>query len=218
MASIPKTLTLGEIATNCISSGLDVLGAFHHNNNQTLILLSPAKSFWGTFKVSHEYQDNLLNPIDGWSTRVISELAIQISASPKFPFGGPPYYPFLEWAKRSNRAWISPLGMLVHDTMGMMISYHGALILDYLITLPHTKSLNPCNTCTNKPCINACPAHAISGIEYNTSKCHNFLGTSDGKVCMTGACQVRTSCPVSVIVQRDPEHNLLHMRAFKGEI
>jgi len=64
--------------------------------------------------------------------------------------------------------------MLVHDTMGMMISYRGALILDYRITLPHTKSLNPCNTCTNKPCINACPAHAISGIEYNTIKCHNF--------------------------------------------
>ena len=35
---------------------------------------------------------------------------------------------------------------------------------------------------------------------------------------MKRACQVRTSCPVSVIVQRDPEHNLLHMRAFKGEI
>jgi Fe-S-cluster-containing dehydrogenase component len=100
----------------------------------------------------------------------------------------------------------------------MMISYRGALILDSLIKLPNTKSLKPCNTCVNKPCINACPARAISSIEYNIIKCHSFLKTSGGKVCMTGACQVRTSCPISVAVQRDPEHNLLHMRAFKGEI
>ena len=204
--------------------GLNISGAFHPAPDDpmlanTLILLSPAPNFWDIFKNSAEATDNTPDPIDRWSTRVITGLAATLHARPLFPFGGPPYAPFLDWAKQSGRAFTSPLGMLVHDTYGMMISYRGALAFDYAFDLPVPTNSSPCDTCADKPCLTACPIGAISPTTgYDVPSCHAYLDTPDGATCMTQACQIRTSCPVSVAVRREQAHNLLHMRAFKGEI
>lgn len=212
-----------EITKTIAPHGLAISGAFHPDvndisNAKTLILLSPSTTFWNTFKTSTEYTDNTPNPIDRWSTRVISDIAIQLNARPQFPFGGPPYAPFLDWAKQSGRAYSSPLGMLVHDTHGMMISYRGALAFDHKITLPAPQSASPCLVCTTKPCLSACPVNAITPEHgYDVATCHAHLDTAQGETCMTQACHIRTSCPVSVAVKRETAHNLLHMRAFKGE-
>jgi hypothetical protein len=195
-----------------------VSGAFHPSADETMVLLSPSEKFWDLFKSSSEYLGRMPNPIDRWSTRVINDLAIELGATPRFPFGGPPYMPFLDWAKQSGRAWSSPLGMLVHDTMGMMISYRGALVFEHVIELPPNPSQRPCDTCVDQPCLTACPVNAITQENYDVSACHQYLDTTDGQTCMTGACRIRVSCPVSVAVKRDAAHNLLHMRAFKGEI
>jgi hypothetical protein len=200
--------------------GLAISGALHYASPQikTLILLSPSSVFWDVFKCSPENTDGAINPIDRWSTRVITALAEQVSAQPKFPFGGPPYAPFLDWAKQSGRAFTSPLGMLVHDTYGMMISYRGALAFDRVIHLEQKNQSSPCETCVDKPCLTACPVNAITDRGYDVETCHKYLNTTLGETCMTQACQIRTSCPVSVAVKRESAHNLLHMRAFKGEI
>jgi Fe-S-cluster-containing hydrogenase component 2 len=108
--------------------------------------------------------------------------------------------------------------MLVHDTFGMMISYRGALAFDQKINLPTGNSASPCNTCATKPCLTACPVNAITSENgYNVATCHAHLNTKAGETCMTQACRIRTSCPVSIAVTRETAHNLLHMRAFKGE-
>jgi epoxyqueuosine reductase len=58
------------------------------------------------------------DPIDRWSRRVIGHMACDLGAKALFPFGGPPWHPFIAWAKRSGRAWESPVGFLVHDRAG----------------------------------------------------------------------------------------------------
>lgn len=207
-----------RITTTIAPLGLMVSGAFHPAPDETLVLLSPAKNFWDIFKSSPENTDQSPDPIDRWSRRVVSDIATTLNATARFPFGGPPYQPFLDWAKQSGRAWASPLGMLVHDTMGMMISYRGALVFDHRIDLAHPPSHRPCESCVDQPCLSACPVDAITSETYDVSACHSYLDTPAGQTCMTGACRVRMSCPVSVAVKRDAAHNLLHMRAFKGEI
>jgi hypothetical protein len=221
--AISQKLMLDKITKIIAPHGLVISGALHPeandiSNAKTLILLSPSAKFWDIFKTAPECTDNTPNPIDRWSTRVISDLATQLHARPQFPFGGPPYAPFLEWAKQSGRAFSSPLGMLVHDTYGMMISYRGALAFDHKIDLPAPPSASPCDTCATKPCLSACPVNAITAQHgYNVETCHAHLDTPLGETCMTQACHIRTSCPVSVAVTRETAHNLLHMRAFKGE-
>ena len=214
---------LDRITRTIASHGLTISGVFHPRTGdpsgaKTLVLLSPNAEFWAAFKTDPEYTDNKPNPIDRWSTRIITALATELSARPQFPFGGPPYSPFLDWAKQSGRAFSSPLGMLVHDTFGMMISYRGALAFDTVIDLPKHVGTSPCDTCADKPCLTACPVNAITPTNgYDVASCHAYLDTSDGATCMTQACRIRMSCPVSVAVNRETAHNLLHMRAFKGE-
>ena len=140
----------------------------------------------------------------------------KVSAEPKFPFGKNFGAPFFEWAKLSGEAWISPVGMLVHSKMGLMVSYRGALIFDHKIKLRKRYAEKPCIKCMNKPCRNACPINALTPEGYDIQSCYDFLDTNRGQNCMTNSCKVRTSCPISVAVKHNSEHSLLHMNAFKG--
>ena len=67
-----------------------------------------------------------------------------------------------------------------------------------------------------KPCIIACPVNALTPKGYDIQNCYDFLNTKQGETCMKNSCKVRTACPISVAVNRNPEHSLLHMNAFKG--
>ena len=159
-------------------NGLEVSGSFHKNFKQTIILLSPAYNFWPIFKKSDEYHQKIIDPIDTWSKRVISNIAIKVSAEPKFPFGKNFGAPFFEWAKLSGEAWDSPIGMLVHSKMGLMVSYRGALIFDQKIKLRKRYPEKPCIKCIKKPCINACPIDALTPEGYDIQSCYDFLDTN----------------------------------------
>ena len=133
--SSPANLTPYARVTDAASAvGLLVMGALHpaHTDaNQltggTLVLVGAGTAFWPVFSASDEAHDSMPDPIDRWSTRVVNNLASTFAATPLFPFGGPPYAPFIDWALKSGRAFQSPTGMMVHDTVGMMISYRGAV-------------------------------------------------------------------------------------------
>ena len=216
MDPIQKIIKLSDIEAHAKINELEVSGSFHENFKQTIILLSPAHNFWSIFTKSGEYHQKIIDPIDTWSKRVISNIAVKVSAEPKFPFGKNFGAPFLEWAKLSGEAWISPVGMLVHSKMGLMVSYRGALIFDHKIKLRKRYAEKPCIKCMNKPCRNACPINALTPEGYDIQSCYDFLDTNRGQNCMTNSCKVRTSCPISVAVKHNSEHSLLHMNAFKG--
>ena len=216
MDPIQKIIKLSDIEAHAKINGLEVSGSFHTNFKQTIILLSPAHNFWSIFTKSGEYHQKIIDPIDTWSKRVISNIAVKVSAEPKFPFGKNFGAPFFEWAKLSGEAWDSPIGMLIHSKMGLMVSYRGALIFDQKIKLRKRYPEKPCIKCIKKPCINACPIDALTPEGYDIQSCYDFLDTNRGENCMTNSCKVRTSCPISVAVKYNSEHSLLHMNAFKG--
>ncbi|MBR9863675.1 MAG: ferredoxin [Rhodobacteraceae bacterium] len=214
-------MSYAAVCSAATAQGLDVLGGFHGGVEdglpagcQTLLLLGPAPDFWPQFRQSVEYCDRLPDPVDRWSTRVIPQLADELHATPFLPFGGPPYAPFLSWALKTNRAWSSPVGMLVHDTAGLMVSFRGALAFRQKLDLPPT-GLRPCDSCTAKPCLSACPVDALSAAEgYDTAACHDYLDTADGQNCLSSGCKARRACPVSAGANRDPEQSAHHMKYF----
>ncbi|MDK3018707.1 ferredoxin [Pseudodonghicola sp. IC7] len=181
----------------------------------TLILFGTAAAFWPVFTASPEWADGAPDPVDRWSQRVVGALAAEFDGAAHFPFGGPPYTPFIDWALKSGRAFSSPTGMLVHDRVGMMISYRGALHLPQAIALPAPAAASPCDSCADRPCLSACPVSALSGSgPYDVPRCHAFLDRSAGKSCMMEGCAVRRACPVSRGAGRRTAQSALHMRSF----
>jgi len=206
-------MRLDDIETGANRAGLTILGAFHPVSGQTRVLLGPDEpQFWPQFSTSPEYLDGAANPLDRWSARVIGALAIDIGAEAAFPFGGPPYHPFIDWALQSGRAWQSPVGMLVHERAGLFVSYRGALLIKQSLSLS-ALSQKPCDSCAERPCLSACPAAALGSGTYDVPACHAYLETPDGKDCLTNGCAARRACPVGQH-RRIPEQSAFHMRAF----
>lgn len=217
-ASAPSYAALEAAA---FARHLAIFGAWHPsgdpdmpNGTKTALLLGPLEpGFWAHFKGSREYADGKPDPLDRWSHRVIGVWASELGASPLFPFGGPPWQPFVRWARDSGRAHISPVGLLVHDTAGLMISYRGGLALPWSIKLP-ARSSSPCATCESRPCLTACPVSALSQDNYDVPACKAYLDTEPGLECYSNGCAVRRSCPVSQSYGRSEAQSGFHMRSF----
>ena len=213
----PVRLTLTDIETSASRMQLAVMGGGTTNlpeGIETLILLGPLEpGFWPYFTASDEYRDQAADPLDRWSTRVVGALADSLGGHPFFPFGGPPYQPFLRWAQESGRAHASPVGLLVHDTAGMMVSYRGAIGFSYEISMPKPE-LNPCESCADTPCVTACPVDALGGETYDVDGCKADLDRP-GNDCMARGCAVRRACPISQTYARLEDQSAFHMRAFR---
>ncbi|WP_342769547.1 ferredoxin [Roseovarius spongiae] len=193
---------------------LMVMGGLREGGG-TIVLLGPGRGFWPHFRDAPEMRDGAPDPVDRWSQRVIGAMAAELGAEALFPFGGPPYQPFLRWAIASGRAWQSPAGMLVHDEAGLMVSYRGALRFDHVIALPAPPDAAPCATCDGQPCLTACPVDALSAARgYDVAACHAHLDRPAGRDCMEEGCRARRACPVSQRFDRTAEQSALHMRAF----
>lgn len=222
-AAVPRELSrLDRLTSDLTEHGLLMMGTLHPARVQardltggTLVLLGCGPGFWPVFNASPEAQDGFSDPVDRWSLRVISSLANQFDATPLFPFGGPPYAPFIDWAQKSRRAYSSPTGMLVHDTVGLMISYRGAMHFFPELTLAPQRAKPPCHTCATRPCAYACPVGALSETRpYDVAACHAYLDTAAGQDCMMNGCAARRACPISTGANRSAEQSALHMKAF----
>jgi hypothetical protein len=180
---------------------------------QTLLLLSPKEpDFWGHFTASPEFHDGSPDPLNRWTTAAVARLTPQIEGSASlFPFGGPPWQPFIDWAKRSGSAHPSPVGLLVHEKAGLFISYRAALALPYAIDMTDHPNASPCEACT-APCLTACPVNAFANGEYNVPACKAYLDAPAGQNCRMG-CKVRRAGPVGHGL-RLPAQSAFHMEAF----
>ena len=183
---------------------------------RSVLLLGPAEpGYWAHVKSQPEWgqflTENRPDPIDRWSRRVIGGMACDLGAKALFPFGGPPYHPFYQWALRTGRVWDSPVRLLVQAEQGLLVSFRGALALRELVEVP--RAVRPCDGCAQL-CLTACPVRALGAGGYNVAACHDFLAKPAGADCMNSGCGVRRACPVSQGYARLAEHSAYHMGMF----
>ncbi len=218
-AGLDADAALSQIESRLAAHQLDVLGGFHLEGDpalpagtRTLLLIGLKEpGFWPHVTAQPEW-DGTPDPMDRWSRRVIGGVACDIGAKALFPFGGPPYHPFYQWALRTGRVWDSPIRLLVQATQGLMVSFRGALAIKEVVAVPPAAT-KPCDTCVTKPCLMACPAAALGEGGYDVPACHAYLAAGD-RDCMKAGCMSRRACPVSATYARMPEQSAYHMGQF----
>ena len=219
-AGLGTDAALPALETRLAAERLTLLGGFAVRPDEpgfpsgtgTILMIGPAEpGFWAHLTAQPEW-DGAPDPVDRWSRRVIGRIACDLGAKALFPFGGPPWHPFYQWALRTGQVWDSPVRLLVHARQGLMVSFRGALALKEVVALPDPAT-RPCDTCP-APCLAACPVGALTEAGYDVPACHAHLDREAGNDCMNGGCLVRRACPVSQSYARLPEQSAYHMGQF----
>lgn len=214
--------------------GLNVLGGFHGDEASepsepsepaTIVLIGNAgPAMWAAFTSATTAQARATDadPLDDWTRRGLSAVAEDLRARALFPFDGPPYHPFQQWALRTGAAFVSPTGPLIHPTFGLWHAYRGALAFEERLDLPPPPAGgSPCLACAEKPCLEACPADAFSPGEsregradYDVAACVAHVGSPDGRECFKGGCLARHACPVGQQYAYEGRQANFHMVRF----
>jgi len=185
---------------------------------RTIVLAGMAgREGWSAFAASPEARDRAGHPLDRWSRRVIGGLARELGAKALFPFGGPPFLPFQQWARRAEPVHPSPIGILIHPRYGLWHSYRGALGFREALDIPEPAAApSPCDSCSERWCLKACPVDAFSDAGYDVGACAGYLSGAAGADCMGLGCRARRACPIGAEHAYGPDEANFLMRAFLG--
>ena len=172
---------------------------------------------WPAFASSAERADGRPHPLDRWSRRILDEIGARCGARGLYPSQGPPWLPFQRWAKRAEPVHDSPLGILIHPDFGLWHAYRGALAFRARLALPAIEQrASPCDTCSEKPCLDGCPVKAFKPGAFDRSACSGHVAADAGIDCLRRGCRARRSCPVGAAYRYEPEQAEFHMAAFLG--
>jgi len=181
----------------------------------TILLVGNAgPAMWEAFSALPIEGDNAL---DHWSKCAIDAVAENLGATALYPYGGPPFLPFLRWAQKAEAVQPSPIGMLMHPEYGLWHAYRGALCFAERLDLPPVEEHeHPCDSCVDKPCLDGCPVNAFASGSYDVPACAAHLATDEGADCMSLGCRARRACPVGADYRYAPNQAAFHMQAFRG--
>jgi len=179
----------------------------------TLVMIgNGGAAFWRHFD---EERPDLSNPMDHWTGQTLSGFADIFGARAIYPFEGPPYYPFQQWAQRCEPVYPSPIGPLIHPKFGLWHAYRCVFLFDEEFDVPALESTpSPCDICLEKACLNACPAGVFDNGGYDVPACTTHLKASEGTDCMGFGCVARRACPIGQKFTYAPEQAQFHMEKF----
>ncbi len=171
-------------------------------------------SYWPAFSAAPEFHDGEAHPLDRWSRRVAESIAAEFGLAVVFPFDGPPYLPFQQWAQRAEALTASPIGVLMHPDYGLWHSYRFALLGAGLPAQAAPQTESPCLTCVDQPCLRRCPVDAFDGSGYDVPACSAYLRATPLAECHALGCLARFACPVATELRYLPEQGRFHLQAF----
>jgi hypothetical protein len=209
-----------DIAAALAEYGLTARGAFHPGpadgaptGTGTVLLAGNAgPGMWKAFAAAMPAGGD---PLDTWCRTVLQDIAHRFEAIALLPSEGPPYLPFQSWAMRAEDVSRSPLGILIDQRYGLWHGYRGALAFPSRLKLPPRDTReSPCEGCSDRPCLSACPVAAFGEGGYDVPACAAHLRTEAGADCMTLGCRARRACPVGRDHVYGPAQAAFHMRAF----
>ena len=205
-------------ATECAQGSEALIGL------KGLLIGNVGKDMWHVFSKSNEFADGKLDPMNRWTKRILDEIASELGARVVYPFDEP-YWPFQRLAQKAAVSRSSPLGILIHPHYGLWHAFRGLFIFDDAHELssqinqliPSSEDLiHPCETCSDKPCLTACPVGAFTGERLEVKTCFTHLDSGNDPDCMQSGCQARLACPIAKDHQYVDAQMKFHMKSYRG--
>ena len=217
-----------DIDAALAGTGLIIRGGFHPDAGDiaegmsgaaaTVVLIGNAgPDMWTVFSAATtpKGRNADANPLDDWTRETLDKAAGVLGCQALYPFAGPPYYPFQQWALKAGGVFASPTGPLIHPQFGLWHAYRGALIFEQRLTLEAPPNhASPCEDCADKPCLSACPADAFVTGRYDVPACVGHVVSVAGTECRQGGCQARRACPVGREYLYRPDQAQFHMAKY----
>ena len=157
------------------------------------------------------------HPLDRWSFRVGTAMAMELGGKAFFPFGGPPYQPFLTWAKKAERLNSSMIGMLMHGEYGLWHAYRFAIAFPDEVPMMDVSDnplMDVCANCIDQPCLTSCPVGAFEKEGYDVESCYRHIDNKLDNSCMNQGCLARRACPQGSEFLYQDTHAQFHMTQF----
>ena len=216
----PATVSLPALLSRLGDNGLELLGSFNletrddwfpgrdHQPGSIALVGNVGSPMWPHFDAARQETPELT--LDQWTEGVIGGIASDFNLDAVYPFKGPPYYPFIQWSKRTGRLYSSPIGLTIHPDYGLWVAFRAALLFDHPLDDEHEEASHPCESCQDRPCLSACPVDAFGKEDYNFNACLGHL-TTPGNACREGGCLARIACPIGRHHRYQRPHANFHM-------
>jgi hypothetical protein len=178
-----------------------------------LVVGSLSNTVLPILKERPEWRDGAPDPLDRYTRAALTAIAEDEQLGVVFPFDGPPWHPFQRWALRTGGFSRSPLGILADELHGPWLGLRAALLSREALPATGRSGDGPCPTCSDPPCISACPAGALDGNGYDVPRCLAWLSANPSADCHRG-CLARRACPFGRAHAQGYEEAGFHMRSF----
>jgi hypothetical protein len=206
--------------------GMSIIGWFEMVNgplelagNSAVLIGNRGTAMWGAFKASGFDMDGIAHPLDRWTKYYITPIAHELGANALYPFldGYDQHWPFQQWASIATGLKQSPPGLLIDPEFGLWNAFRTVLVFNQPIDIPDLPAnAHPCDSCSEKPCLNACPVASITVGAFDANVCIDHVISKRGDVCSSTGCIARNACPIGLKYAYENEQQAFHMGAFVG--
>jgi len=190
-AALPETVTASLQAENI---PLDMYG-------RLVLLGHGGQQMWAQLQT---FGMRTADPVDYYSLTITRQFIRQWleDAQTLILYPDAPYQiPLTTLGELAGWSQPSPLGLGIHPEYGLWFAYRAVFLTQAELPITPVTAVPPsaCTTCQHKPCITACPAHAVQTTGFDVFACAHFR-VQPQAVC-ADRCLARLACPVA------PEHH-----------
>jgi hypothetical protein len=152
------------------------------------------------------------HPIDQFSIDQMKKIQVEQKIDVRILFPHPfLHIPLQKIGRFLNLSRPSFLGLDINDNYGAWFAFRGAFLTTKKLNLPSLLSFeSPCDACTDRPCVNACPSKAIaSKDELKMNLCIDYRLNPNSNC--SDKCHARLACPYQKEHQYKMEQINYHM-------
>ena len=179
-----------------------------------VVFANGGRALWdGFLKDIHQNPEHLQDyehPFDEYVHRIIHNADPSPSSDRRWIRCAANEAEFLDFRALAYNAKIgtpSLMGMVIHPEYGLWMGMRAVLLTTVNLPISTVEPTSPCSSCTDKPCISTCPAHAVSTSGWNIQRCAEF---HQEQTQCADSCISRLSCPIGIAHKHSPLQHRYH--------